>query len=99
MARHRHKPLPSKRVFAQRIGRAAFFAGLLIGTSLAIGTIGYHEVADLRWLDAEYNAAMILTGMGPVDAMHTDAGKIFGSVYALFSGVAFLSSVGVLVGP
>ena len=72
---------------------------LLILASLGVGTVGYHAVADLSWLDAEYNAAMILTGMGPVDPMRTSAGKLFGSAYALFSGVAFLSSVGVLVGP
>ena len=95
----RHKPLPSRRVYALRIGRAFLMASGLIGGSLAIGTIGYHLVANLGWLDAEYNAAMILTGMGPVDPMHSTAGKLFASGYALFSGVAFLSSVGVLVGP
>lgn len=97
-SRH-HKPLPTKRALAIRVGRSAMLAATLIGVSLAIGTVGYHLVAHLDWLDAEYNAAMILTGMGPVDPMRTASGKIFASAYALFSGVAFLSSVGVLVGP
>jgi hypothetical protein len=42
---------------------------------------------------------MILTGMGPVDPMTTDRAKIFASAYALFSGVVFLSAVGVVVAP
>jgi hypothetical protein len=95
----RHKPLPTRRVLVARLGRSMLTAGILITISLAIGMVGYHEIAHLGWLDAEYNAAMILTGMGPVDPMRTAAGKVFASGYALFSGVAFLSSVGVLVGP
>jgi hypothetical protein len=93
------KPLPSRARYYGRIARNAAFSGLLILGSLAIGTVGYHVVAGLGWLDAEYNAAMILTGMGPVDPMHTASSKIFASVYALFSGIAFLSSAGVFMAP
>ena len=67
--------------------------------SLAVGTLGYHLTADLGWLDAELNAAMILTGMGPVNPITTSAGKVFASIYALFSGVAFLVAVGVIFAP
>jgi hypothetical protein len=42
---------------------------------------------------------MILSGMGPVDAVRTDAGKIFASAYAVFPGTVFLVSVGVLIAP
>lgn len=67
--------------------------------SLALGVLGYHLLAGLSWLDALVNASMILTGMGPVDGIKTVAGKLFASFYALFSGVAFLTIVAVLLAP
>ena len=72
---------------------------LLIGGSLGIGIVGYHLFVGLGWLDALLNASMILTGMGPVDPVTTAGGKLFASAYALFSGVAFLTIVAVLLAP
>jgi hypothetical protein len=72
---------------------------LLLGVSLGIGMIGYHYVDELPWLDSLLNASMILTGMGPVDPMKNDAAKWFASIYAIFSGVAFLSTVAVFLSP
>ena len=66
----------------------------------ACGTIGYRVTGrELGWLDAFLNASMILTGMGPVDRMTSDAGKLFAAAYALYSGVAFLGVMGILVAP
>jgi hypothetical protein len=73
--------------------------GALIGGSLFLGVVGYHVFAGLTWIDSLLNASMILTGMGPVDRLTGTGAKLFASGYALFSGVAFLSSVGVLVAP
>ena len=70
-----------------------------MGFSLLIGILGYMFFANLNFVNALLNASMILTGMGPVDKMTTNAGKIFASFYALYSGVAFLTSVGVLLAP
>lgn len=67
--------------------------------SLALGVLGYHLVAGLSWIDALVNASMILTGMGPVNEMSTVGAKLFASFYALFSGVAFLTIVAVLLAP
>ena len=67
--------------------------------ALWIGVLGYHWLGGLHWLDALVNASMILGGMGPVDPIASVAGKWFASVYALFSGVAFLTSVGMLPRP
>ena len=78
---------------------SAALAGALIAFSLGLGMAGYHWIAGLGWVDALLNAAMILTGMGPVDPMRTTAAKLFASAYAIFSGVAFLTSVGVLLAP
>ena len=72
---------------------------LILAFSIGIGTAGYHVFGNLPWVDSFLNASMILTGMGPVDRMETDAGKLFASFYALFSGVAFLTFAGVLFTP
>jgi hypothetical protein len=78
----------------------AFLATLLIvGVSLAIGTFGYSYFLEMPLVDGLINAAMILTGMGPVDKMETTAGKLFATVYALYSGLAFLSMVAIIIAP
>jgi hypothetical protein len=94
-----HKKLPPRRVFALHLLRNLAYVSALIAGSLALGAAGYHTFAGLPWLDATLNAAMILTGMGPVDALTTPAGKVFGIIYALFSGVAFLTMVAMLLAP
>jgi hypothetical protein len=71
----------------------------MLGISLGIGVLGYHYLDGLSWLDSFLNASMILAGMGPVDAIRTDAGKWFASFYAVFSGVVFLSTVAVFLSP
>lgn len=85
--------------FLVRLGRYFLFALALIFFSVAIGTIGYHSIADLQWVDSFHMACMILTGMGPVADMPTDEAKLFSSFYALYSGVAFLSITAVFFAP
>ena len=97
--RRRHAPLLPAREFAVRIARSGVVSAALIAISLAIGVLGYHLTAGLDWIDSLLNASMILTGMGPVDQLSTDGAKIFASLYALFSGVAFLTIVAVLMAP
>lgn len=99
MLEHHTKPLLPFRQYLLRILRYSGFALILIGFSLGIGVIGYHYFNELPWLDALLNASMILTGMGPVDSMKNDGAKWFASVYAIFSGVAFLSTVAVFLTP
>jgi hypothetical protein len=67
--------------------------------SLGLGVLGYRYFAQLSWVDSLLNASMILTGMGPVSQMTSDGAKIFASVYALFSGVIFLSATAVVLSP
>lgn len=92
------KLLPFPR-FLGRVGFSLLLALGLATVALLLGTLGYHYVAELGWIDAELNAAMILTGMGPVDPMRSTASKIFASVYALFGGIVFLTSVGIVLSP
>ena len=92
------KVLPLKH-FLIRMLRYGFFAITLIMFSVVGGMAGYHMVAQLGWLDSFHMASMILTGMGPVAEMKTDAAKVFSSFYALYSGVAFLSITAVFFTP
>lgn len=73
-------------------------AGFIV-FSLALGAAGYHFTEGMPWLDALLNASMILTGMGPVNILQTAAGKLFATFYALFSGIAFLTTVAILFAP
>lgn len=74
--------------------------GLLLTTiALFIGMLGYHLFEKLSWVDAFLNASMILGGMGPVATMATEAGKIFAGFYALFSGLAFIAIIAIILAP
>ena len=95
----RHHPLASARVFRRRLLGSIGLAVGVLGGSLAIGIAGYHGWGGLGWLDALVNASMILGGMGPVDPITRPAGKWFASAYALYSGVALLTSVGIILAP
>ena len=99
MFEHHRQPLLTSRAFLLRLGRFAGAALLLVAISWLIGILGYRALEGMAWIDATLNAAMLLGGMGPVDPLHTDAGKLFASFYALFSGIVFLVSVGVLIAP
>ena len=96
---HKSQPLISRSQFARRMAVYAAFALGFLCVSLAIGTVGYAHYANLSAVDAFLNASMILTGMGPVDKMETTGGKLFASIYAIYSGVAFLTFCGVLFTP
>ncbi len=96
---HHQKPLIGRREFIVRQLRYAVFSLFILFFSIGIGIAGYHFFGRLSWIDSFLNAAMILTGMGPVDHLDTDGGKLFAAFYALFSGVAFLTFVAVLFAP
>ena len=93
------KRLPHRKHFFNAVIKSFLIAVLIIGFSLGLGIWGYSHYYNLSFVDALLNASMILTGMGPVDAAPNDNAKIFASFYALYSGVAFLSSIAVLFGP
>ena len=99
MFEHRQSPLISRKEFYLRVARNFIFSFGILFCSLGIGMSGYHFICALSWIDSFLNASMILTGMGPVNPMPTDAAKIFASCYALFSGLAFLTIAAVLFAP
>jgi hypothetical protein len=93
------QPLLPAAEFARRMARSIAIAAAIIAFSLGMGSAGYHYFGELAWVDALLNAAMILTGMGPVDAMSTTAAKLFATFYALYSGTAFLTTIAVVIAP
>ncbi len=101
---HRSEGLLPYRDFFLRLLRSALFGLLFVIVALGVGVVGYKVTSGgyFSWSDAFYNASMILGGMGPVDDRGLkipEAEKWFASLYALFSGVAFLVIVGVLFAP
>jgi len=99
MYEYHKQPLASTKTFVRRVALNGLIAMLLLMFSLGIGILGYHFLGKLSWIDSLLNSSMILGGMGPVDRMETDAAKIFASIYAIYSGVILLASVGVLAAP
>ena len=95
----KNQKLISINTFYLRLLKHVLIAGLMVAVSISIGAIGYHSLEEMNWIDAIYNASMILTGMGPVNPMNSNSAKIFASFYALFSGVAFLSITAVMFAP
>ena len=99
MYEHASKPLLPRRHFLRRMGAHFLFASVIVFISLGIGIAGYRITEGLSFIDALLNASMILGGMGPVNELHTAAGKIFASLYALFAGMLFLVVAGIMIAP
>jgi len=99
MFEHHKEPLLRKQAFRRRLLLHFGVALGIVAASLGMGILGYHYFEGLGWLDSFVNAAMILSGMGPVSELHHDSGKWFAGFYALFSGVAFITMAGVMFAP
>lgn len=101
MYEKKSQPLASPKKFRHRLFRNGLWALAFLGFSLLIGVLGYKYTCGFGWVDSLLNASMILGGMGPVDIIKegNNAGKIFASFYAIYCGVALLTSIGVLFTP
>jgi hypothetical protein len=93
------KSLPHTNKYLSKVFKSFLLALSILVFSLLIGTVGYCYFFDISFIDGFLNASMILTGMGPVTPAITTGSKVFASIYAIYSGVAFLTSVGVLFAP
>ena len=97
---HRNEPLlPWRSFLLRRVSRTLAVGGAVIAASLLIGMLGYRCTEGMGWLDAFLNASMILGGMGPVNVMHSAAGKLFAGFYALYSGLILIGVAGLLLAP
>ena len=91
--------LATPKEFAWHLTRNLLVGLFMIVVALGIGMWGYHKFEGMSWVDAFCNAAMILSGIGPVTPLVTSAGKLFAGFYALFSGLTFIAIIGVMLSP
>jgi len=96
---HPMQKLVPRPIFVRRFGRGVAVGLAFVLGGLALGAAGYHVFENLGWLDATLNASMLLAGEGPIAPLHTTAGKIFATWYAIFSGVVFLSAISTMTAP
>lgn len=95
----RHESILPRSKFFLRLVKFALLSIGLIVVSLIIGILGYRLFEGMPWVDAFLNAAMLMGGMGQVTVLHTDAGKLFAGVYALYCGFVLIVSVAVFLAP
>ena len=97
MYESKKQPLLSRAHFVQRLIKHGLVALALLALSLLAGMAGYVNLEKLSWVDAFVNSAMLLGGMGPVNAPLTTGGKLFAGFYALYAGLVFLALVDAVV--
>lgn len=83
----------------KHIARNTTWGLMLTVIALFIGMAGYHFTERMAWVDSFMNASMILSGMGPATTINTTAGKLFAGFYALFSGLAFIAIIVIILSP
>lgn len=88
-----------RREFLRRMARSAALGAVLILVSLLVGIFGYHFIGGLPWMDAFLDAAMILSGMGPLSQLHSDAAKLFAGIYAIYCGIALIGTTAIIFAP
>jgi len=102
---HRSEPLAPRHVFAGRMARQILLVAAIVGIALVIGTVGFMTISrggeNLGPVDSFLESSMLLSGAGPLytERSSTDELKIFSSLYALFSTLIVVSSVGILASP
>src|SRR5690242_3808950 len=100
MYENKRQKLAPRHVFYRRIARNIVTALGILAVCMIIGTLGFHGFCNnVRWLDAFHNSAMLLSGMGPVLNDLCDSGIWFSSFFALFSGVVFITTAGLILAP
>lgn len=93
------RPKHSFRETCRRIFRIFAVALVMLTVGVGLGTLGYRYLIGMPWIDAFLNASMVLAGEGPVVDVSTTAGKIFVSIYSIFSGLVFVAVAVILVTP
>lgn len=99
MFESRQDPLIPRRRFYHRMVKFLLAALAVDAFAVAVGAVGYHFIGGLPWLDATLNSALVITGNGPIGAIHSAAGKVFTALDALLGGVTFIVVAAVLLSP
>lgn len=94
------KPVIPHHQFRTRLARSLLLGAAMVAVSLAIGMVGFmHYFPKMDWADAFVNAAMLLSGMGPMAQPETMGAKVFAGFYALFAGLMLVMTTGVIFAP
>jgi sterol desaturase/sphingolipid hydroxylase (fatty acid hydroxylase superfamily) len=97
---HKRQKVISRTSFSRRLGANALIALALVMVALAVGMTGYMWLGELNMVDAFYNAAMILSGMGPANSLDGhDGAKIFAGIYAIACGLLLFAVAGIVLAP
>lgn len=96
---HRDQPVLPQQQFLLRLANSGLIVVVVICASLFIGMLGYRTLEGLSWIDAFLNAAMLLGGMGPVDAPVSFGGKLFAGLYSLYCGLIVIFVAGIILAP
>lgn len=99
MYEHRREPLISRVAFRRRVLGHFAAAQAVVACAIVIGVAGFRITEGYTWTDAFLNACMLLGGMGQVNPIVTEGGKLFAAIFALFAGVVFIAVASVMVGP
>ena len=99
MFENKKSHLLPRREFYHRMARSTALGAGLITFSLLVGIVGYHFIGQLAWIDAFLDASMILSGMGPMSPLHTDAAKLFAGLYAIYCGIALIGTIAIIFAP
>ena len=99
MFERHHQELLPRREFIRRLSWSVGLGLVLVAFSLTLGILGYHWLCGLPWIDAFLDAAMILSGMGPMSPIVTTTGKLFAGIYAIYCGIALIGTTGVIFAP
>ncbi len=99
MFEHGRQPVISRGRFIRRMFIVIGLWLALTFIGLVIGIVGYAKFEGMSFVDAYVNAAMILSGMGPLGELKTTAGKLFAGTYAIFSGLVIVIATGFILAP
>ena len=93
------EPVAPWSTFIGRVLKHVLVALAPIGATILVGILGYHYIEGWPWIDSFEEAAMLLSGMGPVGQSQTVAGKLFASFYAMWSGLVLVVAMGIILQP
>jgi hypothetical protein len=94
-----HENLLSNRQFVARMVRFAVLGITIEVAVLLIGSLGFHYVGGLNWIDSALNATMVITGNGPAFEPQTKGAKIFQIIFTLSGVIGFVLILSVMLAP
>lgn len=96
---HRQQQLLSSRQFLARMLRFAIIGMTIEVAVVCVGSLGFHYVGGLSWLDGALNATMVMTGNGTAYEPDSKPTKVFQIMFSLSSVIVFVLILSVMLAP